>query len=70
MKVLLRNTDTGLFYAGPDQWTNAHAQAVEFEGPHVALDTVSSGKLASVEVVIHFEESIFDFPIQIVGLGG
>jgi hypothetical protein len=70
MKVFLRNTRTGLFYAGPDQWTNEHSQALEFEGPNFALDRVSQAKLEAVEVVIHFEESAFDIPLKIVGLGG
>jgi hypothetical protein len=69
MKVFLRNTQTGLFYAGPDQWTDEHSQAVEFEGPSFALDRVSESKLEAVEVIIHFEESVFDIPLKIVGLG-
>ena len=69
MKVFLRNTRTGLFYAGPDQWTAEHAQAVEFAGPNFALDRVTQAKLEAVEVIIHFEESVFDIPLKIVGLG-
>ena len=69
MKVFLRDTRTGLFYAGPDQWTTEHAQALEFEGPNFALDRVTQSKLEAVEVVIHFEESAFDIPLKIVGLG-
>jgi hypothetical protein len=69
MKVFLRNTRTGLLYAGPDQWTNEHSQALEFEGPSFALDRVTQAKLEAVEVVIHFEKSPFDVPLKIVGLG-
>jgi len=69
MKVFLRNTQTGLFYAGPDQWTDEHSQAVEFEGPSFALDRVSQSKLEAVEIIIHFEESAFDIPLKIVGIG-
>ena len=69
MKVLLRNTETGMFYAGPDAWTNESTQAVEFRGPDTALDTVCGDKLSGMEVVIHFEEARFDLPLTIVGLG-
>jgi hypothetical protein len=61
--------ETGLFYAGPDQWTKEHARALEFQGPNVALDTVAEGKLERVEVIVHFENSIFDVPLKIVGNG-
>jgi len=53
MKVFLRNTATGQFYAGPGQWTAAHSEAVDFPGPDVALDAVSETKLDAMEVVIH-----------------
>lgn len=69
MKVLLRNTETGMFYAGPDAWTNESTQAVEFRGPDTALDTVCGSKLNAMEVIIHFEEARFDLPLTIVGLG-
>jgi hypothetical protein len=69
MKVFLRNTETGLFYAGPDHWTGEHGEAMEFRGPDRALDQVSEAKLNAMEVIIHFEESHFDIPLKIVGLG-
>ena len=69
MKVFLRNTETGQFYAGPDQWTPEHSQALDFQGPDTALDAVSQSKLNTMEVVIHFEESSFDLPMKIVGTG-
>jgi hypothetical protein len=69
MKVFLRNTQTGLFYAGPDRWTAEHAQALEFQRPDLALDLVCQSKLKTVEVIVHFEQSIFDVPLKIVGTG-
>jgi hypothetical protein len=70
MKVLLRNTQTGLFYAGPEQWTHQQTEATDFEAPDRALDQVSHGKLSGVEVVIHFEETQFNIPLTIVSSGG
>jgi hypothetical protein len=69
MQVLLRNTQTGLFYAGPDAWTEQHAEAITFEGPDGALDAVCDKKLKSVEVILHFGDPLYDVPIQIAGLG-
>ena len=69
MKVLLRNMQTGLFYAGPDQWTQEHSQAIEFEGPNYALDRVTQSRLDGMEIIIHFEDTAFDMPLKIIGLG-
>lgn len=69
MKVFLRNTETGQFYAGPGQWTPEHSEALDFQGPDVALDAVSDSKLGTMEVVIHFEDCSFDLPMKIVATG-
>ena len=66
MKVLLRNIMTGLFYAGPEQWTGNQSEATDFEGPDRALDHVSQSQLETMEVVIHFEQTSFDIPLTIV----
>ena len=70
MRVLLRNTQTGLFYAGPDQWTEDHSGAVDFEATDRALDRVSEAKLQTVEVLMRFEDPHFEIPLAISGLGG
>jgi hypothetical protein len=69
MKVLLRNLESGLFYAGSDQWTEEHSEAMDFERPDVALDCVGQAKLVKVEVVMHFEEPAFDVPMTIISAG-
>ena len=69
MKVYLRNTLTGLFYGGPEQWTNESTRALEFPAPDTALDIVSNSNLPSMEVVIHFEDAQFNLPLTIVGMG-
>ena len=70
MKVLLRNTQTGLFYAGRDQWTPEHDHARDFETPASALQEVSIFSLAGVELICHFENPVFDLPLTIHGTGG
>ena len=69
MKVLLRNARTGLFYAGPQEWTENQCAAKDFEGPDRALDHASQTNNEAMEVVIHFEETSFDIPLTIVSAG-
>jgi len=69
MKLLLRHTPSGLFYAGPDQWTETRTEAVDFRAPDVALDFVSESQLKQIEVVLDFGEAGFEVPLKIAGLG-
>jgi len=68
MRVLLHNTQTGLFYAGPKDWTADAAQAVDFERPDLALDLVRTSKLEWMELVLRFDQSV-EFPVTIVSAG-
>lgn len=70
MKILLRNTQTGLFYVGPNQWTNNDPEAFDFEQTDLALDAVRDGKLQGIEVLMKFEDPAFEIPLHIVGYGG
>jgi hypothetical protein len=66
MKIFLRNTHTGLLYAGQDKWTNTHADALDFEQTDLALDTVSETKMERIEVLVHFEEPAFEIPLKVI----
>jgi hypothetical protein len=70
MKILLRNTRTGLFYVGPDRWTENDPEAFNFEKTDQALDAVREGKMQSIEVLMKFENPAFEIPLSIVGCGG
>jgi len=65
MKVLLRNTQTSLYYAGADEWTGNASDARSFVSPDLAVDCVSEMGLDNMEVVIHFEQDAFDLPMAI-----
>ncbi len=67
MKVLLRNTQTGLLYAGPDLWTHDYSEALCFADMASALDRVSETRLSSVEVLMHFDDPVYEIPLTIVG---
>ena len=66
MKVLLRDTQTGLFYIRPDQWTEDHSAATDFKRPDFALDQVGETKLKTIEVVVQFEGEPVEVPLTIV----
>jgi len=66
MNVILRNTATGLLYAGPEKWTEHYSQAIDFQQPDLALDHVEEAQLEAVEVLMHFENSTVDIPLMIV----
>ena len=69
MKILLRSTQTGLFYAGLHHWTKNHPEAFDFERTDSALDTVRDDKLQGVELLVTFEDPAFEIPLTIVDAG-
>jgi hypothetical protein len=66
MKVLLRDTQTGQFYAGAEKWTDDHSEALDFEETNLALDAVSDSKLRRIEVLMHFEDPAFEIPLKVI----
>lgn len=69
MKILLRNTKTGLLYVGPGQWTKNGPEAFDFQRTDVALDAVRDANMQSIEVLVRFENPFFDIPLTVVGSG-
>jgi len=69
MKILLRDTQTGLFYVGPDRWTRNDPEAFDFEQTDLALDAVREAKLRSIEVLVKFDDPSFEIPLTIVNAG-
>jgi len=69
MKILLRDTQTGLFYVGPDRWTKNDPEAFDFEQTDLALDAVRDRNLKSIEVLMKFEDPSFEIPLTIIGAG-
>lgn len=69
MRILLRNTETGQFYVGPDRWTNNDPEALDFEQTDLALDAVREGNLRGIEVLVKFENPPFEIPLTVVEAG-
>lgn len=56
MRVLLRQSNTGLYYAGERHWTVDMRSAFDFAEVERAIKTGREEKLTGVEVVLSFED--------------
>ena len=56
MKTLLRKSSNGLFFQGPDQWTNDPAQALNFKMIDRAIEFVNQWNLKDVELAFAFDD--------------
>jgi len=54
MRTLLRNTATGLFFQGPDQWTSDPAAALDFKMIDRALNFIDAWRLQDMELAFAF----------------
>lgn len=70
MKILLRNTQTGLFYVAPNQWTKDHPEAFDFGETNLALDAVRDANLKGIELLVRFDDPSFEIPLTIVDPAG
>ena len=62
MKTLLRNTRSGLYSQGPDQWTDEPERAVDFRFIDRALTYVQTWHLKAVELAFFLEDDISPMP--------
>lgn len=69
MKVLLRNRETGQYYAGPEGWRNEISLAIDFRTVEIASIWASLSQLRGMEVVLHEDDTSADLlmPLQMVG---
>ena len=54
MRTLLKRLSNGLYFKGPDEWTNSAADAHDFRMIDRALDFIQRWHLNDVEVVFSF----------------
>ena len=57
MKTLLRRISNGLFFEGPDKWTDNAAQGLNFRSIDRALGFINTYKLQDVELAFTFDDS-------------
>ncbi len=56
MRTLLRNTVTGLYFQGPDQWTSDPTVARDFKLIDRALSFIETWKLQNMELAFAFRK--------------
>ena len=54
MRTLLRNTATGLYFQGPDQWTSDPAAALDFKMIDRAINFIDTWGLQDMELAFTF----------------
>ena len=52
MRVLLQNTETKLYYRGPDEWTDDPNQAMDFEHVSQAVRTYTHENVFYAQIVL------------------
>ena len=52
MRVLLQNSETKLYFAGPNEWTEDSTKAVDFEHIDRATEVYSNENLTYAEIVL------------------
>ena len=56
MRTLLRKVSTGLYFQGPDQWTNNPTDAHNFKMIARALDFIQKWNLEDIELAFAFDD--------------
>lgn len=71
MRTVLRKIPNGLYFQGPDQWTDDPSQALNFKMIDRALEFVAKWGLKDVEVAFCFQDShcVTGVPPEKVSLG-
>jgi hypothetical protein len=66
MKVLLRNTESRLYYVGNGDWTPDSSQARGFEQIELAIQFHRAERLTAMEVVLSYDDPYCDLvlPLQ------
>ena len=55
MRVLLRNTNLGLYYAGPGRWVSSAAKALDFQETALAAKFARQAKRGELQVFLDYE---------------
>ena len=66
MKVLLQNTNTGLFFRQPAGWTDDCNAAREFPNSLSAITFCNANGLADVQVLLKFKQTRFDVSLPVL----
>ena len=65
MRVLLRQIDMQLYYAGPNEWTSDARRAVDFGSVDAAMKTSHQAGLKRMEVVLSYNDGNADPTLEV-----
>jgi len=65
MRVLLRDTDTGLYFREPRAWTTETEKALSFKHSAEAMNLARAECVENAEVVLTFEESSYSVALPL-----
>ena len=65
MKVLLRSTETGLFFKDTGQWTASREEALNFKNSVRAIERVAVLGFANMEIILDFGAPALDLAIAL-----
>lgn len=65
MRVLLQDTDTGLFFADSDRWTDNPDEGHDFRSGNCAIDAALKHRLANAAMYYLFPDSSQNFSVPI-----
>ncbi len=64
MKTILRRVSSGLYFEGPDKWTNDPRRAHNFKMIDRALAFIDHWNLQDVELAFAFENKVTRVPLD------
>ncbi len=67
MRILLQHKQTGLYFKDIDSWVRNGSEALDFVSSSAAIDFCVTNKLASVQLVLKFEEQRYDIVLPVQG---
>jgi hypothetical protein len=65
MRVLLRHSQTGLYFLDPKQWTERPEEAWDFRTSVNALQLVTEMKIEGVEIVLWFDDPRYNLTLPL-----
>jgi len=66
MRILLQQTETGLYFKDIETWTRESAEAMDFLSSTAAIEFCTINKLSGVQMVFKFEEQKYDIVRPVV----
>ncbi len=66
MRILIQQTETGLYFQDVGAWTRNPTEAMDFLSSTSAIDFCVLNKISGVQLVLKFEEQQYDIVLPVV----